>query len=116
MTSASMPATNSPKPKSPPAPSSGAAPTSLSPTSQERSPSSRAMNPSTLMPRKTCPVKEASMPGTLPDGYDDSGPDQRGAGVQQHHGVTGLLEGVVGHADHQPAGSAVRRSRTSAAA
>jgi hypothetical protein len=30
------------------------------------SPSSRAMNPSTLMPRKTDPVKEASMGRTLP--------------------------------------------------
>src|SRR5829696_473318 len=104
MTSASMPATKSPKPKSPPPPSSGPAFGSAPPVSHSMSPSSRAMNPSTLMPRKTCPVKEASMPGTLPGGYDDSGPDQRGAGVQQHHGVTGLLEGVVGHADHQPAG------------
>src|SRR5215217_4460724 len=78
MTSASMPATNSPKPKSPPAPSSGAPPTSLSPTSQERSPSGRAMNPSTLMPRKTEQVKGASMPVTLSDGYDDSVPVRRG--------------------------------------
>ena len=30
------------------------------------------MNPSTLMPRKTEPVKEASMAGTLPHRYDDS--------------------------------------------
>ena len=35
------------------------------------------MNPSTLMPRKTEPVKEASMPDTLPQRYDDSGSGAR---------------------------------------
>ena len=35
------------------------------------------MNPSTLMPRKTDPVKEASMTDTLPQRYDDSDPYRR---------------------------------------
>ena len=30
------------------------------------------MNPSTLMPRKTWPVKEASMPDTLAHRYDET--------------------------------------------
>src|SRR5688500_3328600 len=77
MTSASMPETNSVKPKSPPAPSSGPALASAPPVSHSMSPSRRAMNPSTLMPRKTWPVKEASMPDTLAHRYDDSGPRRR---------------------------------------
>jgi hypothetical protein len=35
------------------------------------------MNPSTLMPRKTDPVKEASMADTLPQRYDDSDAHRR---------------------------------------
>src|SRR5215211_1533896 len=78
MHSASVPATNSANPKSPPPPSSGPACGSAPPVSHSMSPSGRAMNPSTLMPRKTEPVKGASMPVTLSDGYDDSVPVRRG--------------------------------------
>src|SRR5687767_5661038 len=77
MISASMPETKSPKPKSPPAPSSGGPSASAPPVSQPMSPSRRAMNPSTLMPRKTDPVKEASMTSTVPQRYDDSAPRGR---------------------------------------
>src|SRR5215218_11338325 len=105
MTSASMPETKSEKPKSPPSPSSGAAFSSAPPVSQPMSPSRRAMNPSTLMPRKTDPVKEASMADTLPDRYDDSAAHLHRGGIgKPDDGVAGLLELVVGHADDDPPG------------
>src|SRR5215212_2035115 len=100
-----MPLTNSPKPKSPPSPSCGPAFSSAPPVSQAMSPSSRAMNPSTLIPRKTCPVKGASMAVTLPQRCDDSGLRRRGlAGAEADDGVAGTLELVVRHADHHAAG------------
>src|SRR5688572_9935121 len=105
MTRASMPETKSVKPKSPPAPSSGPALASAPPVSQSMSPSRRAMNPSTLMPRKTCPVKEASMADTLHQRYDDSAARERGRAFQPDDGVAGSVDRVVvGHAHHDTAG------------
>src|SRR3954466_2110033 len=109
MTIASIEATKSAKPKSPPVPSSGAGAVPSSgfspPSRKDRVPSDRAMNPSTLMPRKTDPMKGASMGCTLPDRYDDSAPRaHRFARAHPEDGVAGLLELVVGHADDHPAG------------
>src|SRR3569833_1257082 len=103
MRTASIEETNSVKPKSPPAPSSGpgaspppppsstpSADGSAPPSRKERVPSSRAMNPSTLKPRKTEPMKGASLRGTLPHRYDDSASDRRRfTGGEADDGVAG---------------------------
>src|SRR3954467_11485412 len=111
MRTASTDETNSANPKSPPSPSSGvgASPSSggsAPPSRKERGPSSRAMKPSTLMPRKTDPMKGASMRGTLPHRYDDSATrGHRFPGGQPDDGVAGSFEVVVvGHADDDPSG------------
>src|SRR3954454_19821491 len=110
MRPASTDETNSANPKSPPSPSSGvgASPSSggsAPPSRKERVPSSRAMKPSTLMPRKTDPMKGASMWGTLPHRYDDSATrGHRFPGGQPDDGVAGSLDAVVvGHADDHTA-------------
>src|SRR3712207_6966402 len=91
-----MPETKSEKPKSPPAPSSGGPPSPASPVSQDRSPSRRAINPSTLMPRKTDPVREASMALTVAeeaDGATPSGADP-GSFARSMRGAPGRASGM----------------------
>ena len=73
------------------------------------------MNPSTLMPRKTDPVKEASMADTLPHRYDDSTPGRRAGQLPGGADARGDGERDRGVGRGQPAadprGPAVPRRR-----